>query len=662
MTDRTPSFSRNGSRDPNSPRGRDANGTSRRDVKRAVILAAGRGSRLVSGEEIPKPLKHVGSVPLLVRILRTLQSEGITEVVVVVGYRGDQIKAALLAEPSLALKLIFVENPTWDRGANGISVLCAKEYIDQDCILSMADHLYAPEIVRRLREADLRGRCALAVDRDIERCFDLDDATKVRLDGEQIADIGKEIEVYDAIDTGVFRINAKLVAQLEAVFDSRGDCSLSDGVRSLSASGDFTTVDAGDARWIDVDTPEAHARAEAMIRVWGDALGDDPAQAVSIDPEAVEQFAPSWVRGARPYDENHFGRAAERDGIARMMSNESPFPPSRRVFDAVVAALTTGNQYPVVPRSLKEKLAARERVDADGVILGAGATELIDLVIRTFVAPGEEVVISVPTFSMYEARTRVVGGIPMLVPLGDEGHDVSSILRAVSERTKLIFLCTPNNPTGHDVEEAMLRRILRLGIPTVIDEAYLELTDAPASHAKKISEFPNAIVLRTMSKAFGLAGLRVGYSMSDPAVAKVMMRAKLPWTVSSVALAAAEAALDDVAEQEARVAALKAGRVFLARELSRVPGVRVVSAEANFVLLDTTATGLSSELLVEAMITKGVLVRALTSHHMDRRYVRVTVGTADQNEACVRALRATLADHAPRKSTRLRATASSDAE
>jgi choline kinase len=205
----------------------------KKEVKRAVVLAAGRGSRLVSGEEIPKPLKPVAGVPLLVRILRTLQSEGITECVVVVGYRGDQIERALLAEPSIALELIFVENAQWDRGANGISVLAAKEWLGEDVILSMADHLYAPEIVRRLREADLRGKNALAVDRDIDRCFDLDDATKVRLDGDRITDIGKEIEVYDAIDTGVFRVNAKLVAELEKVFEKRGDCSLSDGVRAL---------------------------------------------------------------------------------------------------------------------------------------------------------------------------------------------------------------------------------------------------------------------------------------------------------------------------------------------------------------------------------------------------------------------------------------------
>jgi 1L-myo-inositol 1-phosphate cytidylyltransferase len=241
-------------------------------VRRAIILAAGRGSRLVTGETIPKPLKEVAGVPLLVRILRTLQSEGIREAVIVIGYCGDQIRTLLTADSSLKLRLVFVENEQWDRGANGISLLAAREHLDEDCILSMADHLYSPEIVRRLQEADLAGGCALAVDRDIEGCFDLPDATKVKLSGSQIVDIHKELADYDALDTGVFRVNRKLGDSLQAVYERSGDASLSDGVRALSATGAFRVIDTTRARWIDVDTPEAHAQAEKMIRLYGDTL------------------------------------------------------------------------------------------------------------------------------------------------------------------------------------------------------------------------------------------------------------------------------------------------------------------------------------------------------------------------------------------------------
>lgn len=623
------------------------------NVRRAIILAAGRGSRLVTGETIPKPLKPVAGVPLLVRILRTLQGEGITEAVIVIGYRGDQLRRALLAEPSLALKLVFVENEGWDKGANGMSLLCAREYLDEDCILSMADHLYAPEIVRRLKRADLKGGTnALGVDFDIPRCFDLDDATKVKLDASRtrIVNIHKELEEYDAIDTGVFRVNHKLGDALQAVYERRGDASLSDGVRALSASGEFVVVDAGDARWIDVDTPEAHARAEAMLRVWGDSLGDDPAIATSIDPESIEQFAPTWVRAAKPYDDEHLSLADSLDGVVRLMANESPFRPSQRVMDAIAAAAARANEYPVTPRALREKLAARDAADPDGVVLGAGATELIDLVIRTFVAPGEEALIAVPTFSMYEARTRVAGGLPVLVPLTSEGLDVPAVLRAITERTKVIFLCTPNNPTGDELEDAALRRLLRLGLPTVIDQAYVELTGG-ASFARTVAEFPNAIVLRTFSKAHGLAGLRLGYAITHPAVARLLSRAKLPWTVSAVTLAAADAVLDDEAEQSLRMSALRDGRSFLERELASVPGVSVVRGEANFVLCDTSATGLTSDTVVEGMLGEGVMIRSLIAHHMDRRFVRVSVGTAEQNEACVAAMRAVVARTKSRTAT-----------
>ncbi len=615
---------------------------------RAIILAAGRGSRLVMSESLPKPLKPVGGVPLLVRILRTLQSEGITEAVIVVGYRGDQIRRTLLAEPSLALKLIFVENDAWDAGANGVSLLKARAYLDQDCILSMADHLYAPELVRRLREADLRsksglGHNALAVDRDIERCFDLDDATKVKLDGIRITNIGKEIENYDAIDTGVFRVNALLGDELARVYEQRGDCSLSDGVRALSATGRFVTVDGGEARWIDVDTPEAHARAEALIRVFGDDLGDEPT-AGAVDPEAIEQFAPTWVRGAAPYKEDHLELASAMDGVARMMSNESPFAPSERVLAAIVEAAKAGNRYPTSARELREKLAKRNDVQPDGVVLGAGATEIIDLVIRTFVAPGEEVLISVPTFSMYEARTRVVGGIPVLVPMTGEAFDIPAILRSVTERTKVLFLCTPNNPTGNNLDEATVRRVLALGMPTVLDEAYYEFGGQdPYARAETLArltaEFPNAIIIRTFSKAFGLAGLRLGYALAHPVVAKLMARAKLPWNVSILTLAAASAALDDEAEQIERLATLRRGRAYLERELGRVAGVRVLPTDGNFVLCDAGGTGMTGDAIVKAMLTDGVFVRTLGTHHLGPGYFRVSVGSNDENARCVTSFR-----------------------
>jgi histidinol-phosphate aminotransferase len=636
----------------------------RRKVDRAIVLAAGTGSRLVSGEEYPKPLKRISGVPLIVRILRTLQDEGIREAVIVVGYLGDKLRRALVAEPSLALSLTFVTNEQYTK-KNGVSLLAARPYLEGGAILTMADHLYSPEIVRRLRALDLpRGTSALAVDYDAGRCFDLDDATKVRVEQGRIADIGKEIESYNAVDTGVFRVGPELVEELAALYDRVGDCSLSDGVRALAARGRFFACDAGDARWIDVDTPVALQRAEAMLRVFGDDLGDEPAATAGrIDPEAMELFAPSWVRAVQPYKEDHFELASQREGVSRLMSNESPFAPSPRVLEAIMAAARKGNIYPTGMKELRTKLGTREGLDESHVLLGAGSTEVIDMIIRTFVAPGEEVLLSVPTFSMYEARTRTVGGIPVLVPMTqDADFDVPALISSVTERTKVIFLCSPNNPTGNPIQEAALRRILGLGLPTVIDEAYFELGETPESLVYLLAEYPNAIFSRTFSKAFGLAGMRIGYAIAHPVVIRLLSRVKLPWNVSGITVAAASAALDDVAEQEARLASLREGRAYLLRELAAMPGVEAMPSEANFVLVDVAACGTTSEAVLQAMLERGVFVRALTVHHAGRGMVRITVGSREQNERCVAVLRRVLGIDAPSRTWAQVAAPSNDAE
>jgi 1L-myo-inositol 1-phosphate cytidylyltransferase len=196
----------------------------RRKVERAIVLAAGTGSRLVAGEAYPKPLKPIAGVPLLVRILKNLQEEGIKEAVIVTGHLGAELRRALLTEPTLALALTFVHNESFTL-KNGVSLLAARDHVSPGTILTMADHLYSPEIIRRLRAMELpRGANALAVDFDVERCFDPDDATKVRVEQGRIADIGKEIPSYNAVDTGVFRIGPELVDELACIFERTGDC------------------------------------------------------------------------------------------------------------------------------------------------------------------------------------------------------------------------------------------------------------------------------------------------------------------------------------------------------------------------------------------------------------------------------------------------------
>jgi histidinol-phosphate aminotransferase len=192
------------------------------------------------------------------------------------------------------------------------------------------------------------------------------------------------------------------------------------------------------------------------------------------------------------------------------------------------------------------------------------------------------------------------------------------------------------------MSEASMRRILRLGLPTAIDEAYHELGETPDSLSHLLAEFPNAILIRTFSKAFGLAGLRLGYALAHPAVTRLLLRAKIPWNISSLTLAGALAALDDVDEFERRMRQLRKGRDYLETELGLLKGVSVIAGEGNFVLLDVAKAGASAESIVDAMLDEGVYIRSLAVHHAKRHYVRVTVGTEEQNERCVDALRGVL--------------------
>jgi histidinol-phosphate aminotransferase len=312
------------------------------------------------------------------------------------------------------------------------------------------------------------------------------------------------------------------------------------------------------------------------------------------------------------------------------------------VVQAIVEAALRGNCYPGGAATLKQKLGQRDGLGQSNVLLGAGSTELIDLVIRCFVAPGEEVLLSVPTFSMYEARTRVVGGIPVLVPMTEEQeYDVPGLIRAVTERTKVLFLCSPNNPTGNRIPDADLRRLLRLGLPTVIDEAYYEFGSGE-SLAHLISEFPNAILLRTFSKAFGLAGMRLGYALAHTAVVRLLGRVKVPWNIPSVTLAAAGAVLDERAEFESRLGEIRSAQLELAARLSRVPGLLAQAGDGNFVLVDVSGSGRTADEVVAAVLREGVLIRSLAAHHATKSHVRVTVGTKEQNARCSTAFEAAL--------------------
>jgi histidinol-phosphate aminotransferase len=227
---------------------------------------------------------------------------------------------------------------------------------------------------------------------------------------------------------------------------------------------------------------------------------------------------------------------------------------------------------------------------------------------------------------------RLNGGLPVLVPaLPDLSFDIPAILAAVGPKTKLIFLCSPNNPIGRSWREDEVEAVLGSGVPTVIDQAYLECGYG-RSFASLIARHPNLIVTRTMSKAFGLAALRLGYGLADPEVIKLLLRVRIPFSVSLLAIHAGLAAVLDPSILETRRRYISEERERLFAALLPLPGVVPWPSETNFITIDVTGTGRSSTDFVDDARADGLLLRRMAAHRLEGQYVRVTIGTHEEND------------------------------
>lgn len=353
--------------------------------------------------------------------------------------------------------------------------------------------------------------------------------------------------------------------------------------------------------------------------------------------KSAEDFIVPWVKTAEPYSDKHMDIAWEHPDIIRMMSNENLLAPPESVLDAIDRAARQGNLYPGSGPELRRRLGEAAGLSADHVVLGDGSTDVINFVVHTFVGPGENAIIPVPTFPMYAARVRVAGGHVIAVPMQSNFYwDVPAIIGAVTPGTKLVFVCSPNNPTGNQIEEADLLKILDLGIPTFFDEAYYELENRVETRAVLIKKYPHLMVNRTLSKAFGLAGLRLGYLICDPGLATYFNRVRIPWNVGVITLAAALAGLADVDDQRRKRDNILQGRTYIQDEINKMPGLRAFPSEGNFVLIDASVLDKDSAEIRDCMAQEGIYIRPMSGHNMAKGFVRVTVGTPDQNRLFIR--------------------------
>jgi len=366
---------------------------------------------------------------------------------------------------------------------------------------------------------------------------------------------------------------------------------------------------------------------------------------------ALRPLCSPTIAVMKPYVPGKPPEVLERElgvrGAVKLASNENPLGPSPKALAAIREMLHTINFYPEGSSYyLREALARRHGVTMEEVICGSGTYELLELVVRTFCVPEEEIIHAAPSFVAYDLAAQEHGVGEVIVPLDpakDYRYDVDAMLARVTPRTKVLFLANPNNPTGTYMGKADFERLVFELPPSVIlavDEAYFEFThagDFPDS-----TRYRNArerlLTFRTFSKAQGLAGLRIGYCIGPAEMIGLMQRVRPPFNVTSVAQAAALAALEDQEHvMRSRQLTLE-GLEYLYRELNRL-GVKAFPSQANFVFVDV---GRPATKVYEALLRKGVIVRPIGGP----THLRVSVGLPEENERFIRALEEVLAQEA----------------
>lgn len=325
--------------------------------------------------------------------------------------------------------------------------------------------------------------------------------------------------------------------------------------------------------------------------------------------------------------------------VLKLASNENPFGPSPKALAAARKELEKVHRYPDASCFyLKRALTAKFRVSEDRIAVGNGSDELIVMAIRAFVAQDEEVLTAKPTFLIYKIAAQVHGAKVTEVPQRNHRYDLKAMARAVTSKTKIIFIANPDNPTGTYARSSELRAFLK-DVPVrclvFLDEAYYEYAAREKNYPQTLNwlDRPNLIVSRTFSKAYGLCGFRVGYSFAHPDVTAGLNKVREPFNVNSPAQAAARAALDDRAFLKKVVAQTCSERRRLDSELRR-RGIRTVPSAANFILMHV---GPAASALYEGLLRGGVIVRHLKSWGLED-FIRVTVGRPQDNRVFLKTL------------------------
>lgn len=366
---------------------------------------------------------------------------------------------------------------------------------------------------------------------------------------------------------------------------------------------------------------------------------------------SINNLALPGVQKLRPYEAGKPVDELERElgitGIIKLASNENPLGPSAQVVDALQRQISELARYPDGNAfRLKQALADMHAVDAKQITVGNGSNDILELIARAFVATDNEVLFSEHAFAVYPIVTQAVGATAVVVPARDWGHDLKAMAAAVTERTKLIFVANPNNPTGTCINADELKSFIRTvpgRVLVVIDEAYFEYAQdlfvGYQSASDWLAEFPNLIVTRTFSKAYGLAGLRVGYGVSSTEVSDFLNRVRQPFNVNSMAMAAAIAALKDRGHLNTSLRVNREGLVQYETAFTAM-GLGWIPTAGNFISVNLKCNGRE---VFNKLLHEGVITRPVDNYGMPD-FLRITIGTHDENARCIDALNKVLAE------------------
>ncbi len=359
---------------------------------------------------------------------------------------------------------------------------------------------------------------------------------------------------------------------------------------------------------------------------------------------SIADLAPDYIRAISPYQGGKPITDVAREigmpesEIIKLASNENPRGPSPKAIEAIRGALSELALYPDGGGvALKAAISQKFAVPVEQIILGNGSNDILELAARTFMRPGDSAVYSQYGFAVYPLVTQAVGAKPIEVPAKHFGNDLDAMLASIEASTKLVFIANPNNPTGTFVVGNQLKAFVARvpnSVLVVVDEAYGEYLDAAHSYdsAPWLTEFPNLIVSHTLSKAYGLAGLRIGFGFAAPDVVAMMNRVRQPFNVNHLAMVAAKAALSD-AEFINESRRLNAeGLTTLSAQLS-VRGIAFIPSCGNFI---SFKIGRTAEVYAH-LLNAGVIVRSIAGYGLPD-YLRVTTGTAAQNARFLRTL------------------------